>query len=148
MSPKSFPLAVYEEMRTRYSIPKHPSITVPEDVLQIKSIVDLASKSVEHFTILTLNGSSEVIKTHTITKGLLNHSLIHPREIYRAAIKDNAMAIIAIHNHPSGNLDPSKQDIDVTNQIKQAGDIIGISLLDHIIISKVGISSMRQLGYI
>jgi len=148
MSPKSFPSAVYEEMITRYSIPKHPSITVPEDVLQIKSIVDLASKSVEHFTILTLNGASEVIKTHTITKGLLNHSLIHPREIYRAAIKDNAMAIIAIHNHPSGNLDPSKQDIDVTNQIKQAGDIIGISLLDHIIISKVGISSMRQLGYI
>lgn len=145
---QSLPLQVYEELRTQYSIPKHPSITSPEDVMQVKSVVDLATKQVEYFTILTLNAASEVIKSHTITKGLLNHSLVHPREVFRSAIKDNAHSIIAIHNHPSGSHTPSSADLEVTTQLKNAGEIIGITLLDHLIITTGGVSSLRQLGYI
>ena len=89
-----------------------------------------------------------MIKCRTITKGLLNHSLVHPREVYRDAILDSAHSIICVHNHPSGGLSPSNQDIQVTKQLKGAGEIIGISLLDHVIVSKTGIQSMRSLGYI
>lgn len=148
MSTQSIPLQVYETLRTTYTIPKHPRITTPEDIMQIKSVVDLASKQVEHFNIITLNTAAEVIKSHNITKGLLNHSLIHPREVFRSAIKDNAHSIIAIHNHPSNNPDPSSDDIRVTNQLKESGKIIGIELLDHLIITSTGVTSMRGLGYI
>ena len=89
-----------------------------------------------------------MIKTRVITKGLLNHSLVHPREVFRGAIMDNAHSIICVHNHPSGSLEPSSADITVTKQLKEAGDIIGIGLLDHVIISKNGIQGLRSLGYV
>lgn len=145
---KTIPQQVYEEIRTRYGVSESPCIVHPEDILQIKKVADLSSKSVEYFVILTISAAGTMTKYHEITKGLLNHSLVHPREVFREAIKDNAIAIIAIHNHPSGSLDPSQEDISVTKQIKQAGDIIGISLLDHIIISKNGVNSLRSLGYL
>ena len=144
----TFPLMVYESIRSQYTIPKHPRITVPQDILQIKSIAQLSTKEVEYFVVLTLNGASEVIKTHIVTKGLLNHSLISPRECFRSAIKDNAAAIIAVHNHPSGSNEPSSEDIKITKQLKEAGNIIGISLLDHLIITHSDITSLRSLGYL
>ena len=143
----SLPMMVYDEMRTKYSIPKNPSIRVPEDLLQVKKIASMAAKEDEYFTVLTLNAASEVIRCHIVTKGVLNFSVVHPREIYRVAIKDNAAAIICVHNHPSGNLEPSSADIKITNQLKQAGDILEIKLLDHVIITRSGIASMRELGY-
>lgn len=146
--PKTLPLSVYESLRSNYQIPNEISITAPADVLQIKKVAQLSAKETENFMIITLNGAGHVIKCHTITTGLLNHSLVHPREVFRQAIKDNAGSIIALHNHPSGALYPSDQDINVTNQLKESGKIIGIELLDHIIISKSGIGSMREQGYI
>ncbi len=80
--------------------------------------------------------------------GLLNHSLVHPREVYADAITDRAAAIICIHNHPSGNPEPSSEDITVTRQLSEAGKILGISLLDHLIYTKGKVTSLRSLGYI
>ena len=138
------------EVARRYGTPEEEPavrITAPEDVLAIPEVRDLKTKKQEHFLVLTLNGASEVIRCHIVTKGVLNFSVVHPREIYRAAIKDNAASIICVHNHPSGNLEPSSADIKITNQLKQAGDILEIKLLDHVIITRSGIASMRSLGY-
>lgn len=144
----NLPMAVYESLKSQMTYTAKPRITTPEDILLIKSAAAMSKLKVEHFNIITLDSAARVIKFHNVTKGLLNHSLIHNREIFRAAIKDNAHSIIALHNHPSGSLDPSSQDIEVTKQINNAGEIIGIKLLDHIIITTTGISSMRQLGYV
>ena len=74
------------------------------------------------------------MKVRLITKGLLNESQIHPREVFAGAIEDRAAAIILIHNHPSGNLHPSRQDLKITKDMETAGEILGIKLLDHLII--------------
>jgi DNA repair protein RadC len=145
---QTVPSMVYETMKSQYTIPKVVRVTSKTDVLQHKKVAELSKKQVENFCIITLNGASEIIRFHTITVGLLNHSLVHPREVFRIAIKENAHSIICLHNHPSGNLEPSSQDIQVTKQLKEAGDIIGISVLDHIIVAKSGIASMRECGYL
>ena len=95
-----------------------------------------------------MDNQKKYIDKKLLFKGTVNFSLVHPREIFRDAIIDNAHSIICVHNHPSGNLDPSSADLGVTKQLKEAGDIIGINLLDHIIVSKLGIQSLRGLGYI
>jgi DNA repair proteins len=82
-----------------------------------------------------------VLGIRTITLGLLNHSLVHPREVFVDAITDRAASIICVHNHPSGSLEPSSQDIAITTQLRDAGALIGIQLIDHIIVSKKGISA-------
>ena len=139
---------VYDEMRYKYHIDQKIKITSPEDILQLKEVSDISDDNQENFLCITMNISAEVINVRTVTKGLVNHSLVHNREIFRDAILDTAISIICIHNHPSGNLEPSTQDLKITDDIKKAGDIIGISLLDHVIVSKNGIQSIRQLGYI
>jgi DNA repair protein RadC len=108
----------------------------------------IRDQSSEHFAVLTLNGAGDVINCRVITIGLINHSLVHPRETFRGAILDNAVSIICAHNHPSGSLEPSSQDIAVTRQLSEAGAIIGIQLSDHIIVSKTGFCSMREKGMI
>ena len=139
------------ELARRYGIqPLTDSvrITGPEDLLRIPEVKGLRLKSQEYFLCTTLNGASEVITTRTITMGLVNHSLVHPREVYADAITDRAAAIICVHNHPSGNPSPSNEDIKVTKQLGNAGEILGISLLDHIIITKSGLTSLKSLGYL
>ncbi len=93
-----------------------------------------AGLSVEKFWILCLNRKNKLLRMATITTGTANSSLVHPREVYREAIRHGASAIIAIHNHPSGDPQPSRADIQVTRQLKQAAAIIGIDLLDHVVI--------------
>ena len=100
----------------------------------------------EQFILVTLNGAHNVISISIISIGLVNKAIIHPREIYYKAISDMASAIIISHNHPSGNLEPSLNDKQVTNDIFQAGEIIGIPLIDHIIFSKEGYISFKQKG--
>jgi len=143
-------LACFEIAR-RYGKPSEvPPLRIsrPEDILELSEIVGIRYKKQEHFLVVTLNGASEVIQSRTITMGLLNHSLVHPREVYCDAISDRAASIICVHNHPSGNLEPSTQDIQITTQLAQAGKILGIPLLDHIIISKTGITSLKEGGYL
>jgi DNA repair protein RadC len=125
-----------EESRTR--------IQCPADILPL--VADLIPKNQEHFVCITLNGANEVIEKRTITVGLLNHSLVHPREVFADAITDRAAAVICVHNHPSGSLEPSQQDIAITRQLKEAGEILGIRLLDHVIVARSGYTSLRERG--
>jgi DNA repair protein RadC len=89
-----------------------------------------------------------VLGNRTITVGLLNHSLVHPREVFADAITDRAASVICVHNHPSGSLEPSSQDIAITQQLKEAGALVGIPLIDHIIVSRAGHLSMRERGLV
>lgn len=139
------------ELANRYVVPAEKErirITEPFHILKITEVAGLAYEQQEHFLVTSLNGASEVINTRIITKGLLNHSLVHPREVFADAITDRAAAIICIHNHPSGNPEPSAEDITVTRQLTEAGTILGISLIDHLIITKKAVTSLRSLGYL
>jgi DNA repair protein RadC len=136
------------EIGRRYCTPHSGSIkvTTPQDVLLLTIIADMRDKRQEHFICITLNGAGEVLDSRTITVGLLNHSLVHPREVFADAITDRAASVICVHNHPSGSLDPSPQDIAVTTQLREAGLLLGIQLVDHIIVTKSGYLSMKEKG--
>lgn len=121
-------------------------VTRPEDILPL--VGHLRDKRQEHFVCIALNGAGEVLGNRVITVGLLNHSLVHPREVFADAITDRAASVICVHNHPSGSLEPSPQDIAITTQLKEAGSILGIQLVDHIIVTKSGHVSMRERGLV
>jgi DNA repair protein RadC len=108
----------------------------------------LADRRQEHFLCLSLNGANEIINIRTISVGLVNRALVHPREVYADAITDRAAAVIVAHNHPSGNLLPSADDLAITNQLKQAGQTLGITLLDHIIFDQTQYHSLAEAGHL
>jgi DNA repair protein RadC len=95
----------------------------------------LKNKKQEYFVMITLDGARRLINIHTITVGTLTASLVHPREVFAPAMEDRAASIIIAHNHPSGSLDISNRDREVTDMIKKAGELLGITLDDHIIIA-------------
>ena len=136
------------ELTRRYCTVYAPveKITRPDDILPCLS--DIRGKLQEHFVCVTLNGAGEVINNRVVTIGLLNHSLVHPREVFADAITDHAASIIVAHNHPSNSLEPSPQDIAITAQLKEAGALLGIQLLDHLIVTKTGHLSMRERGLV
>ena len=95
---------------------------------------DKTSREREHLYVLGMNCKNEVLYVELCSLGTLTQSLIHPREIYRIAVLKGAASIIAVHNHPSGNPEPSREDITITRRLTEAGEVLGIKLLDHIII--------------
>jgi DNA repair protein RadC len=115
-----------------------------KDVLPL--IMPIADKKQEHFICLSLNGANEVIGNRVVTVGLLNSSQVHPREVFADAISDRAAFVIFAHNHPSGVLKPSPEDITINQQLIDAGKILGITALDHIIITKKGYLSFKEAG--
>jgi DNA repair protein RadC len=121
-------------------------IMMPSDTLKL--LARYAKKAQEHFIIISLDGAHKPIRTRVITIGLVNKTMIHSREVYRQAIKDNAVAVILAHNHPSGNIEPSLEDIEITRRLKDAGETIGIQVLDHVIIGKFGSYSFAEHGLI
>jgi DNA repair protein RadC len=145
---KAAQIAACFELARRYLLhePEKFRITSPEDVLPL--VAPLASKKQEHFSCITLSGAGEVIENRVITVGLLNHSLVHPREVFADAITDRAASVILVHNHPSGTMEPSSQDIAITKQLAEAGLILGIRVLDHLIITRKGFVSMRERGLV
>lgn len=108
---------------------------------------DMTSLSQEHFVALFLNVKNQIMHKKTIFIGSLNASIVHPREIFCEAVKRSAASIICAHNHPSGIPTPSPEDIEVTKRIQEAGFIIGIELLDHIIIGDHQFISLKEKGY-
>lgn len=98
----------------------------------------------EEFHIVTLDTKLQPIQNHQITIGTLDASLVHPREVFRAAIRDAASAILLVHNHPSGDPTPSKQDREVTHRLKQSGELLGIQVIDHIIVAKENTISLAD----
>lgn len=110
-------------------------------------MLDLSGLKQEHFVALYLNVKNEIIHAQTIFIGSLNASIVHPRELFREAVKRSAASIIVAHNHPSGNVTPSEEDIEVTNRLVEAGQIIGIEIIDHIIIGDYNFLSLKEKGY-
>ena len=100
--------------------------------------------TVEKFWVLCLNRKNRLLRQHEATSGTASSSLVHPREVFREAIRAGASAVICVHNHPSGDPDPSPEDIDVTRRLIDAGRLIGIPLLDHVIVGAATFSSLRD----
>jgi len=98
----------------------------------------------EQFFVITLNGSHNVISIHFITIGLVNKTIVHPREVFYHAIKDNAVSLVLAHNHPSGQLCASEEDEEITRRLIDASKIMGFHVVDHIIFSKNDYFSMRE----
>ena len=117
-----------------------------EDVLPLISFIK--EKKQEYFLCLSLNGANEVIGNRVVTVGILNANHVHPREVFVDAITDRAASIILAHNHPSGVLEPSVDDISTTRKLIEAGKILGISVLDHIIITKKGYLSLKEKCFV
>ena len=109
-------------------------ITAPKDVADI-FIPLLRDELKERFIIVCLNSANKIIKFETISIGSLNSSIVHPREIFKAAIENSSASLILLHNHPSGNKEPSNEDIAITKKIADAGKILDIPIFDHIIIA-------------
>lgn len=123
-----------------------PTIRKPEDVLLCLN--GYKSYRKEHFWVIYLNARQQLLKSECVFIGTLDASLIHPREIYEPALRYLAASIIIVHNHPSGDSQPSKADLEVTQSIAKAGSIMGISLQDHLIITRDGYTSMAEKGLI
>lgn len=104
---------------------------------------DMRNLPKEHLRGLYLNSHNKIIRDEVISIGTINSSIIHPREVFRPAIECNAAAVVLAHNHPSGESSPSAEDIDITNQLIDAGKILGITVLDHIIIAKDSFTSVN-----
>ncbi len=111
-------------------------------------IMELQDLQQEHLVVIFLNTKNEIIKKETIFVGSLNQSIAHPREIFRGAVRYSAARIILAHNHPSGNPDPSKKDIQFTERMVACGEMMGIELLDHLIIGRNEYISLKEIGKI
>lgn len=137
-------LSAAMEFARRRIRPVGYKIRQPSDALSL--IRHFADRKQEHFLTISLNGANEVIAHRLITVGLVNRSQVHPREVFADAITDRASGIIVAHNHPSGDLTPSRADFEVTQRLKSAGEMLGIQLLDHLIFSTQGHYSFSEMG--
>ena len=133
--------AAFEFVRRRIR-PEGVKIGRPSDILPL--IQHYTDRKQEHFLCIALNGANEVIYVHVITIGLVNQSHVHPREVFADVITERASAVIIAHNHPSGRLEPSPEDCEITQRIKAASQILGIELLDHIIFARTGYYSFSE----
>ena len=102
----------------------------------------------EQFIVACLNTKNEPTNISVVAVGTLNKAIVHPREVFKTAILSNAANVIAFHNHPSGNAEPSQQDIQLTNRLYEAGELLGIKLLDHLIIGDGTFTSLKEKGYL
>ena len=139
-------IAAALEFARRRIRPEGLRISFPPDVLPL--IRHFADRKQEHFICASLNGANEVIATRVVSVGLVNKTQVHPREVFADPLIDRASAVIVAHNHPSGSLEPSKEDIDITGQLKSAGEILGIRLLDHVIFNSRGYYSFLEKSLI
>ncbi len=124
---------------------KRYKVSSPESIFSFFR-EELGHEKIEKFIIVLLNTKNEILKWEIISIGSLNASIVHPREVFNKAIKNSAAAIIAIHNHPSGHVAPSKEDLNITLRLKEAGSIVGINLIDHIIIGREAYYSFKENG--
>jgi len=134
------------EFSKRFLIKDRIKITCSNDV--VKMTEELKNKKQEYFLTFTLNGANNLIQKRTVFIGTLNQSLVHPREVFADAIADRAAGVIFVHNHPSGSVEPSKEDISITNRLVEVGKLIGINVVDHIIVSKDGYFSFDEKSMI
>jgi len=132
--------------RTRFDA---PPIRHASDVLTIiANLLNIAQLQQEVFLVLALSGSNHLIRAIIVTMGLLDANQVHPREVFAPVIEARAASVIFVHNHPSGTLVASPEDIALTKRLVQAGQLLGIRVLDHIIVAENGHLSLKDAGYI
>jgi DNA repair protein RadC len=136
-------LAALEFARRRIK-PEGAKIETPADLLP--HVRHYADRKQEHFLCASINGANEILNIRVVSIGLVDRTPVHPREVFADALSDRASAIVVAHNHPSGGLEPSAADIEVTRQLKAAGSVMGISLLDHIIFNRSAYYSFLEAG--
>jgi DNA repair protein RadC len=133
------------ELGKRFLTNKKSSIIMtPKDVFI--ELREIAEKKKEHFVVIYLDARNQEIKKEVVSIGTINTSLVHPREVFEPAVKNLASHIIIAHNHPSGNVEPSDDDIEVTKRLKSAGELLGIEIIDHIIVGKEKYYSFKEGG--
>lgn len=141
-----FGLKLFQAISERYAkerIPKKTPLTSPKlvaDYFREK----LGREKKEYFAIISLDSRNNVIKMSNISIGTLNANLVHPREVFKEAIQLSASQVILVHNHPSGDPEPSEDDLDITKRLAEAGKILGIEVVDHIIITKNKVFSFKE----
>lgn len=136
-------LAAIEFSRRRIK-PEGTKIETPADLLPlIRHYVD---RKQEHFISASINGANEVMNIRVVSIGLVDRTSVHPREVFADTLTDRASGVIVAHNHPAGSLEPSAWDVEVTKQLKAAGEVVGIALLDHIIFNRTGYYSFLESG--
>lgn len=142
---------VFEIVRLRQEVVEKEietdTIRSPQDAIELLK-KEIGDEDREVFYVICLNTKNKIVGLHRCHIGSLNSSIVHPREVFKSAILNNASSIIVGHNHPSYQTKESKEDIEVTRRLVEAGKIIGIQVLDHIIVSPTGSNSLKELGYI
>ncbi len=124
---------------------KKPAVKTPDEVVSLVR-GRLRGKKKEHFLALLLDTRGQLIKTSEISVGSLDTSIVHPREVFKEAMSASAASVIFVHNHPSGDPEPSEDDIKLTERLAQAGEIVGIDVLDHIIVCDKNYLSLKAKG--
>ena len=136
-------LAAIEFARRRIK-PEGTRIEKSADVLPL--IRHYADRKQEHFISTSINGANEVMNIRVVSIGLVDRTSVHPREVFADALSDRASGVIVAHNHPAGSLEPSAWDVAITKQLKAAGEVVGVELLDHIIFNRTGYYSFLESG--
>lgn len=128
--------AVYENFQVEEDVSRYlgsgSRFTAPEQIYQTFRF--LMQETKEHFAALHLDGKNRIVCLDVVSIGSLNQSIVHPREVFKTACLSNAAAVILVHQHPSGDATPSREDISITKRLQEAGDIMGIKVLDHVIV--------------
>ncbi len=142
-------LLVCLEMSRRasgWSPARRPTVSTPEDVISLCA-TQLRGLDREHFWALALNTKNQLLRVVEVSVGSLNASIVHPRELFKEAVKLSAASIVVVHNHPSGDPTPSGADIQLTRRLVRAGEVLGIELVDHVVIGDGGAHvSLREMG--
>lgn len=133
---------VCELTKRRYRGKQPKEIRGPDDVAAVVGR-KLAKEQREHFLVLLLSARHEVVAVETISIGSLNASIVHPREVFKPAVLASAASIVLVHNHPSGDPEPSDEDIAITKRLVEVGELLGIGVLDHVIVAGRGVVSLR-----
>jgi DNA repair protein RadC len=123
------------------------TIRCPEDAAGLV-IDDMKNLDREHFAVMLLDSKNAVISIERVSVGTVNSSIVHPREVLKPALEKSATSIILVHNHPTGNVSPSREDIMITRRFEKCGRILGIEVIDHIIVGDGNYRSMKESGYL
>ena len=119
----------------------------PDDVAELL-LQEMSGLDREHFRAILLDTKNRILGLRTISIGSLNSSVVHAREVFKAAVSESAQAIVLVHNHPSGLPEPSREDLAVTDRLVEAGRILGIEILDHVVLGTQGFVSLKELGHL
>ena len=139
----TFYVAEITKRRYRGKVPK--PVRGPDDVVALIG-KRLHHEARDHFLVILLNARHDALAIETVSIGSLNASIVHPREVFKPAVLASAAALILVHNHPSGDAEPSDEDLSITRRLIQVGELLGIGVLDHVIVAKRGAVSLRARG--